>query len=286
MDKLLATIGLTLIAQLTCAHQPENKPDNDWSRIKTPTTGLSESVGGYANGCMTGAISLPASGEGYVDMRRYRNRYYGQPQLIEFIKALGQFTLKTHGRKHLIGDLSQPRGGKMNFGHSSHQIGLDVDIWMQTIKHQSSVNPYRDMKTIVDKANGTIVSGRIEKPTRDALHFAATYPAVARIFVNPVVKKSLCQTESDTSWLRKIRPWWGHDQHFHVRLQCPQGSSLCKNQKPIPQGSGCNEGLYHWVQEQSDIVTGKIKPRPKFKMIRKKPPKVMPMECDNIRYQP
>ena len=29
----------------------------------------------------------------------------------------------------LIGDMSQPRGGPMLNGHSSHQIGLDVDIW-------------------------------------------------------------------------------------------------------------------------------------------------------------
>jgi murein endopeptidase len=28
----------------------------------------------------------------------------------------------------LIGDMSQPRDGPMLYGHSSHQIGLDVDI--------------------------------------------------------------------------------------------------------------------------------------------------------------
>ena len=30
----------------------------------------------------------------------------------------------------LIGDMSQPRGGPMKTGHASHQIGLDVDIWL------------------------------------------------------------------------------------------------------------------------------------------------------------
>ena len=29
-----------------------------------------------------------------------------------------------------IGDLSQPRGGPMPFGHASHQTGLDVDVWL------------------------------------------------------------------------------------------------------------------------------------------------------------
>lgn len=263
------------------AYQPENKPDNAWSIIKTPTRQAPEPIGSYANGCMTGAQRLAPSGQGFVDMRRNRNRFYGQPELIDFIQALGRYTEQRHGRKHLIGDLSQPRGGRMNFGHSSHQIGLDVDIWMQTVGRQSTVNPYRDMKTIVDKASGLIRAGHIERPTRDALHFSATHPRVARIFVNPVVKWHLCQTENDTAWLRKVRAWWGHDQHFHVRLSCPENAINCKNQKPPPPGDGCNDSLYNWVDEQSGLVTGRIKPKPAPK--RKRRPKIPPQACEWVR---
>ena len=54
---------------------------------------------------------------------------------------------------------------------------------------------------------------------------------VARIFVHPAIKKALCEGASqDRSWLRKIRPWWGHHYHFHVRLKCPSGYAGCKNQ--------------------------------------------------------
>ena len=28
-----------------------------------------------------------------------------------------------------VGDMAQPRGGPLPFGHASHQTGLDVDIW-------------------------------------------------------------------------------------------------------------------------------------------------------------
>ncbi len=267
----------SLLALSAVAYQPENKPPNAWSVITTPTQGTPNAIGGYANGCMAGAERLPASGQGFKDMRRHRGRYYGQPELIAFIKALGQYTAKRHGKKHLIGDLSQARGGKMNFGHSSHQIGLDVDIWMQTVDSKSPVNPYRDMQSIVDKAGGIIIGAKIPTATRDALYFSATQPNVARIFVNPVVKWHLCQSETDTGWLRKIRPWWGHNQHFHVRLACPPRSQQCKNQKPPPPGDGCNDALYRWVDEQSGLATGRIKPKPQVK--KKRPQKIPPAAC-------
>ncbi len=280
--RIIILMLCSLLAFYAYAYQPENKPDNDWSIIKTPTKGEPEAVGSYANGCMAGAEQLPESGIGFKDMRRNRGRYYGMPRLISFIEALGRYTAQRHGKKHLIGDLSQARGGKMNFGHSSHQIGLDVDIWMQTVDVKSSVDPYRDMQSIVDKANGVIIGGKIPQATRDALYFSAINPDVARIFVNPVVKWHLCKTETDTSWLRKIRPWWGHDQHFHVRLFCPLGESLsCQNQKPPPPGDGCNNALYHWVDEQSGLVTGRIKPKRRVK--RKRKPRTPPAQCKIIQ---
>lgn len=259
------------------AYQPENKPDNVWSAIKSPAEGMPEAIGSYANGCMTGAETLAPSGTGFIDMRRNRNRYYGQPELIQFIRELGEFTFNRHGQKHLIGDLSQPRGGRMNFGHSSHQIGLDVDIWMQTVPSEQTVNPYRDMETVVDKVAGTVKGEALSLPTRDALYFSATHPNVARIFVNPVVKWNLCMSESRTAWLNKIRPWWGHDQHFHVRLICGAGQPQCKNQKPPPPGDGCNDSLYQWVDEQSGLVTGRIKPKKKYN--KKRQAKIPPSKC-------
>ncbi len=52
-----------------------------------------------------------------------------------------------------------------------------------------------------------------------------------RIFVNAAIKKALCrEAKGDRSWLAKIRPWYGHDYHFHIRMRCPPGSSECKGQ--------------------------------------------------------
>ena len=64
---------------------------------------------------------------------------------------------------------------------------------------------------------------------------AALEPRVQRIFVNPAIKKALCrEAKGDRSWLSKVRPFWGHDYHFHIRITCPAGSTECKSQ-PAPR---------------------------------------------------
>jgi Penicillin-insensitive murein endopeptidase len=51
------------------------------------------------------------------------------------------------------------------------------------------------------------------------------------------IKKALCrETTGDRTWLHKVRPWWGHDYHFHVRLFCPADSAECEQQDPPPPG--------------------------------------------------
>jgi penicillin-insensitive murein endopeptidase len=52
----------------------------------------------------------------------------------------------------------------------------------------------------------------------------------------------------DRAWLGKIRPWWSHDFHFHVRLRCPAGAAACRDPDPIPPGDGCAEAVW-WVTE-------------------------------------
>src|ERR1019366_5630748 len=48
------------------------------------------------------------------------------------------------------------------------------------------------------------------------------------------------------AWMAKIRPWWGHNYYFHVRLSCPSGSPQCRGQAPPPPGDGCGKELDWW----------------------------------------
>ncbi len=83
---------------------------------------------------------------------------------------------------------------------------------------------------------------------------------MARIFVNPTIKKVLCdgadRLGSDRAWLRLVRPWWGHDDHIHVRLKCPDAA--CVEQAPPPVGDGCAAELTKWLSRRPRPVS---KPR-------------------------
>jgi penicillin-insensitive murein endopeptidase len=84
------------------------------------------------------------------------------------------------------------------------------------------------------------------------LETAARQPQVDRIFVNAAIKRALCQeTKGDRSWLRKLRPWFGHDAHFHVRLRCPADSPACDQQAPVPPGDGCGADLAWWFSDEA-----------------------------------
>jgi penicillin-insensitive murein endopeptidase len=46
-----------------------------------------------------------------------------------------------------------------------------------------------------------------------------------------------------------VRPWSGHDHHFHVRISCPADSPQCKPQPPPEPGDGCGHELDYWFSD-------------------------------------
>jgi penicillin-insensitive murein endopeptidase len=92
---------------------------------------------------------------------------------------------------------------------------------------------------------------------------AASYPQVSRIFVHPAIKKVLCQQAGkDRAWLAKVRPWWNHYYHFHVRLTCPPEAEGCENQKPVSGDDGCGAELDNWFKmlKKAEIAAAKAPP--------------------------
>ena len=128
----------------------------------------------------------------------------------------------------MIGDMSQPRGGPMITGHASHQIGLDADIWFTPMPDHVLTREEREFDGAVDMvaADRLDVDPKVWTHTRtDLIRTAAEDPDVTRIFVNAAIKKAMCrEAGSDRGWLAKVRPWWGHAEHFHVRIACPPDS--------------------------------------------------------------
>ena len=245
--------------------------ETPWSQVRTTAKGDTESIGGPSNGCVRGADRLAPAGEGFVSIRRHRNRYYGHPNTIAFVEDLGASVAeRTGGRLIMVGDLSQPRGGRMSSSHVSHQNGLDVDVWLTLAESErqawQDTPEARDPPSMLGQ-QGLTPNGRWGADQRFLIKQAAEHPDVDRILVNPGIKRELCRSDADAAWLRKLRPWWKHDAHMHVRLKCPNDSPSCKQQSPVPIGSGCGTELAWWFSQEarspSRGSSSSPRPRPK-----------------------
>jgi penicillin-insensitive murein endopeptidase len=222
--------------------------------------------GSYARGCLAGAVELPETGPGWQAMRLSRNRNWGHPEAVAFIKRLAARVQDIGWPGLYVGDISQPRGGPMRTGHRSHQVGLDIDIWLRKPGPKPLSRGQREKISshVVTTGDGLDVNRYWTLRHHQVLKAAAGDPAVARIFVHAAIKQAMCLNEPEgpgRAWLRKIRPWYGHNAHFHVRLNCPAGSIGCVEQDAIPPGDGCGEALAWWFTDEARNPKPSGKPR-------------------------
>lgn len=245
------------------------------------------SHGGYAAGCLAGAVALPVSGPGWEVVRLQRNRFWAHPEAFSFLTRLGAEAKAAGWPGVMVGDVSQPRGGPMADGHASHQLGLDLDIFLRPAPKGAMSDQARSGAGSV-----SVVAADRKHVTADwtpshvrLLEAVSEDPAVARIFVNAAIKAELCRSVPEPRpWLRKIRPWWGHDAHFHVRLDCPAGAEGCADQDPPPPGDGCDASLDWWFSDEALNP-----PPPKAPVVRKRDVMTMadlPQACRGVLSAP
>ena len=250
---LLVAVATGMSAS-TVAMTKEPLAKDLFGAMKLPAVSKPQSFGFYSKGCFTGGVAIATDGPTWQAMRLSRNRRWGHPTMIKLIEKLSRDSVADGWPGLLLGDISQPRGGPMLTGHASHQIGLDADIWFTPMPDRRlSAQERETMSARSLIKDGThFVDDRLWTPAHERLlKRAASYPEVERILVNPGIKKKLCDTVSgDRKWLRKIRPFWGHDYHFHIRIGCQPGSNGCKAQDAPPNDDGCGKPLAWWFTEE------------------------------------
>ncbi|MBW4962663.1 penicillin-insensitive murein endopeptidase [Sulfitobacter sp. CW3] len=299
--------GITLALAITACSGTPSQPNRQASQI-LPTIGSSggalsnveakklfgaksggsrqspAAFGSYAKGCVAGAQQLPETGPTWQAMRLSRNRNWAHPETIDFVKKLSAKAAQQPGWNGIyVGDMSQPRGGPMLTGHASHQMGLDADIWMLPPQSLNLSRAEREEISSISmrRAKGAYVNSSWTRQHHEVLKAAASDPRVARIFVFPGAKVQMCADEKgDRSWLRKIRPWYGHHYHFHVRLSCPNGARGCVDQAPPPAGDGCADAR----QWQANILNP---PPPNPNPPKRKPKRELvladlPAQCQSV----
>lgn len=221
-----------------------------------PAPGPLRIIGGPATGgCIAGAVSLPAHGPGFQAIHLDRSAFWGAPQVIASLERLAQLAAAAGLPTLLIEDISRSRGGPLPGGHVSHQIGLDADVGLD-MRSRSPVPPAAlnsvELASLVRADGRDIVPGVWSAQDMELLRLAAGLPDVDRILVNPAIKQQLCrEVTGDRSWLRLIRPWYGHAAHMHIRFRCPAGQAECVQASPPPAGDGCDATLQWWFDQLS-----------------------------------
>ncbi len=253
-----------------------------FGRAMTPTEVAARSIGFYSRGCLAGAKALPVNGESWQVMRLSRNRMWGNPAMVDFLERFSS-KAKAQGTWNgiLVGDISQPRGGPMLTGHASHQVGLDADVWLtQMPGHELSRSEREDMSAVNMVTDDGLGVTPAWGPAQAAIiKAAAQEPEIDRIFVNAAIKKALCEGGAKGApWMSKVRAYWGHNYHFHIRIQCPAGSDSCQPQDPVPAGDGCDKSLDWWFTDEAlhPRLDPNAKPKPPLTLAQ------LPAECRKV----
>ena len=253
-----------------------------FGHVDAPSAQSPEPIGSYAKGCQAGAVQLPESGPAWQAMRLSRNRNWGQPEVVAFLERLSASAQAAGWNGIYVGDISQPRGGPMLTGHASHQIGLDADIWMLPPARLDLSRSERENLSSISVVSRDLrtVNSNWSPAHHDVIMAALKDPALARIFVSGAIKLQMCEdaTAADRPFLRKLRPWWGHTSHFHIRLNCPAGATDCVEQAPPPAGDGCEDAVW-WVTDAllpPDPNAPPIVPKPEYVMAD------LPTQCEGV----
>ncbi len=267
--RLIALLGVAVFGPLAQASEPPARVL--FGRVQAPSDTTPGVIGSYAKGCLSGAERLPDAGSGYQTMRPSRNRTWGHPILLRFLEDLAVSVAAEGHAPVLIGDMAQPRGGPMLTGHASHQSGLDVDIWFRSGPSSPLTPAEREAWTahsVVKSIQAPWVTEEFTRREARLIELASRDARTARIFVAAPIKKALCEAtpEGERDWLQKVRPWYGHKDHLHVRLGCPgDGGGACAAQEAPPSGDGCGEELAAW------LTPPKAQPKPPLEKPGKKP---------------
>ncbi len=275
-------------ADAKAAQAPVPKPavaaKTIFGAAETPAPLAARAIGFYSRGCLAGAVPVPIDGETWQVMRLSRNRNWGHPNLVKLLERLAEDGAAKDGWPGLlVGDISQPRGGPMLTGHASHQIGLDADVWLTPMPERrlTAVEREKLSATSMLGKDGIEADPEVFSQYHAAIiRRAASYPDVERVLVHPGIKKAMCAEKGvDRTHFYKIRPYWGHHYHMHIRIGCPKDSANCRGQAPTAGDDGCGAEVDDWIARL------KRPPKPPVagaKPVKPKPPITLddlPAEC-------
>lgn len=254
----LITVSAIISSSLLIAVPARSQAGSlDAPSIRTRPLG---SIGFYSSGCLDSAHTLSGYETGLLKLFVERDRGYGNRDMVRLLTELGHAyyadwlshsTPEQTFERIQVGDVSAKGGGPLT-RHASHQNGLDVDVVYLRRDHRET-SPKRGAGASFDEF--FVKRGRVT-PNFDLernwwmFRWLWNSGQVDRIFIAPEIKRLFCKNAASLAArdnyeraevLRVLRPYAGHEDHYHLRLKCPTGNSKCVAQAALPKGSGCSD---------------------------------------------
>ncbi len=215
---------------------------------RSPFAMMSLSVGLPTNGWQIRAKQLKMTQNLWIQDKSVPYSY-GHPALVLMLhRTAKQMARQTPGSVLLVGDLSREFGGPLA-GHKSHQSGRDVDVGFFVTDPKGRPLNARQLRTFDKDGKARDGSGlrfddyrnwllvqlwlkddRAELEyvfvashlRRRLLAFAAARPAFSKY------------VEGASQFLRQPSNGLPHDDHFHIRIACPEKQrALCGSQRIV-----------------------------------------------------
>ena len=251
----LVAIILGLLAAPVPTYAADPPAKELFGAATAPTRGDDAAViGSYAKGASPAAIALPIDGPAWQAMRLSRNRVWGPSGIGGLHRAAGH----RRARRRLAGP-SRRRHGTAAGRPDAHRPRLAPDRARRRPLADPDAGPAAQRRGTGNDFGRLHAPARRTNRGRDTVHRCPHRLDQARVTRSagradlrpPGIKQALCaRATGDRAWLNKVRPWWGHDAHFHVRLACPPGERLCRDQEAPPPGDGCGDDLAWWLTDE------------------------------------
>jgi penicillin-insensitive murein endopeptidase len=177
---------------------------------------------------------------------RSRARAFGHPALVLMLqRSAKDVASAVPGSVLLVGDVSARGGGPLS-GHRSHQSGRDADLAFYMKNRQGRLVTPADLVTFDGEGQATDGSGLVFDDQRNWLLLQSwardRRAGLSHVFVSDPLRARLlayarrhakfrADVEAAMALLKQPEQGEPHDDHFHVRISCPEGQrDICREE--------------------------------------------------------
>ena len=179
---------------------------------------------------------------------------YGLPDLVRVLRrAAAKVSGKHKGSVLYVGDLSAKNGGAL-LGHNSHQSGRDADVGFYMVSEKGKhVNPHRfvafgsdgrprggEVVRFDDERNWAFVEALLSDTKTDVRYLFVSSGLRTRL-LKYAAKKNVAKDLYAKAAAALMSPADAdvHDDHFHVRIACPERMrATCVEESYLKGGGG------------------------------------------------